>query len=134
MKPVSTYMWGEKTDGSRGWIPWIEQEYATEPVGPLGYWAVYDKAGIKLCVCTTAHGAQRVVSRLRRATLTYESLAALPGIGALKETKAGWTFTAVGSVEDSGRTFATREEAEAYIQGCPWPSTLTHLRGPLERL
>jgi hypothetical protein len=120
MTVVARYTWG-KTEKGYGWHLWEGCRLFIERDGKTGYWGVHDADGSRLCLCVDYRGAQKVVGRLRRAELSRLIPDSGKDFALLTETREGWTYNGYSSCSDSlcgsGKTFATRKEAEAYIEG-----------------
>jgi hypothetical protein len=131
MKTVARYTWG-KTERGYGWNVWEGCGLSIERDGKTGYWGVYEADGSPLCVCTDWNGAQKVVGRIRKLHLAMVTPGKIPDFAVLGQTKAGWEFYGVQSIPESPDRFATRAEAEAYLLGCPHPTTSLLLRSIID--
>jgi hypothetical protein len=131
MKVAARYIWG-KTDKGYGWKPWEGCGLAIEKHGQTGHYGIYETNGTLLALCVNYRSAQRVVARIRRLTRAQVTPNAIPQVGLLKEAKTGWVFNMIDNYEDFGEPFASKAEAEAYIQGKPHKTTSPLLRSILD--
>jgi hypothetical protein len=119
MAVVARYIWGE-TEHGYGWNAWPGCGLSIERVGQSGFWAVYEKDGSQLCVCTSYRGAQRVVARFRRAELAKFDPQGGMDFALLEEGPDGVTYSGYAErpeyLSDHGKVFPTREQAEAFVR------------------
>ena len=114
MTITARYTWG-KTERGYGWNGWTEPGLSLEKNGQTGNWEVYEADGSLLCRCASYKDAQRVVARLRRLVRAQVTPDALPEFAYIAQGKQGWIVHHVAIVEDYGKTFPTRDAAEAYL-------------------
>jgi hypothetical protein len=116
MRTVGRYTWG-KTEKGYGWNLWKNPEFAVERDGPTGHYGVYEADGTLVCRCVSYQDAQKVVAMLRRLLRALVTPRAIPTFARLIEREHGYIVRECHTLEDFGATFATREEAEAYLRG-----------------
>ncbi len=121
MASVERYVWS-KIEHGYGWTPWQPESPCIELEGASGYWGVYNPDGTQICVCVDRKGAERVLRRLKQADRAVFRISGTKDVAILRKTTKRWVFNTIESHADFGETFATREEAVAYITGCPHPT------------
>jgi hypothetical protein len=131
MKIVASYIWG-KTANGYGWKGWQGCELSIERDSTTGHWLVFDADGSQLCVCADWNSAQKVVAHIRRLNLAMVTPGKIPDFAVLAQTTRGWEFFGVQALEEAPDCFNTREEAETYIQGLPYPTTSPLLRSIID--
>jgi hypothetical protein len=121
MKTVGKYTWG-RTERGYGWVPWQGCGLVIKQEGKIGHYGVYEADGTLVCRCVTYQDAQKVVARFRRAERSRFNPhgPAYAAFAWLTETATGVTLHAFapspGLHQNHGAHFATRDEAEAFVQ------------------
>jgi hypothetical protein len=118
MKIAARYIW-EKVGEAYGWKPWTGSQFTIQRHDTTGYYGIYEENGRLLAECTDYRSARRVVGRIRQLELAPVTPFSLPQVGFLRPVKDGWEFFRMDHLEENGKQFATRAEAEVYIRAQP---------------
>jgi hypothetical protein len=118
MATIERYVWG-KTAKGYGWVPWKPSMPSIERDGTSGYWGVYNPDGSQICLCVDRKGAERVLSRLKRAELAVFRAGSGKDVAVLRKTKTGWLWRSVSGLRmdlcGSGQRFPTQRAAQRFI-------------------